>query len=60
MKEAEKQYPKQWEKEIEMQRRLIDENKNKLAEKQELTPEQLEKISTEGLEKDWPFPRESE
>jgi len=60
MKEAEKQYPKQWEKEIEMQRRLIDENKNKLAEKYELAPEQLEKISTEGLEKDWPFPRKSE
>ena len=60
MKEAEKQYPKQWEKEIEMQGRLIDENKNKLAEKYELAPEQLEKISTEGLEKDWPFPRKSE
>ena len=60
MKEAEKQYPKEWEKEIEMQRRLIDENENKLAEKYELTPEQLEKISSEGLEKDWPFPRKSE
>ncbi len=60
MKEAEKQYPKEWEKEIEMQRRLIDENENKLAEKYELTPEQLEKISSEGLEKDWSFPRKSE
>ena len=48
------------EKEIEMQRRLIDENENKLAEKYELTPDQLGKISTEGLEKDWPFPRKSE
>ena len=60
MKEAEKRYPEQWEKEIEMQRRLIDENENKLAEKYELTPDQLGKISTEGLEKDWPFPRKSE
>lgn len=60
MKEAEKQYPEEWEKEIEMQRRLIDENENKLAEKYELAPEQLGKISTEGLEKDWPFPRKSE
>ena len=60
MKEAEKRYPEQWEKEIEMQRRLIDENENKLAEKYELSPDQLGKISIEGLEKDWPFPRKSE
>jgi len=60
MKEAEKRYPEEWEKEIEMQRRLIDENENKLAEKYKLTLEQLKKISTEGLEKDWPFPRKSE
>lgn len=60
MKEAEKQYPEEWEKEIEMQRRLIGENENKLAQKYELTSDQLGKISTEGLEKDWPFPRKSE
>ena len=60
MEEALERYPQELEKQIEMERRLIDENENKLAEKYELTPDQLGKISTEGLEKDWPFPRKSE
>jgi len=60
MKEAEKRYPQELEKQAEMERHLIDEYKSELAEKYELIPEQLEKISSEGLEKDWLFPKKSE
>ena len=59
MEEALKRYPKELEKQIEMERRLIDERKSKLAEKNGLTHEEIREISIEGLEKDWPFPRMS-
>lgn len=57
MEEALEQYPEEFEKQVEMERRLIDEYQNKLAEKYELTREQLQEISVEGVEKDWPFPK---
>ena len=57
MEEALEQYPEEFEKQVEMERRLIDDYKNKLAEKYELTREQLQEISVEGVEKDWPFPK---
>lgn len=59
MEEALKRYPKELEKQIEMERRLIDEHKNRLAEENGLTQEEIKRISIEGLEKDWPFPRMS-
>jgi len=57
MEEALEEYPEQFEKQAEMEMRLIDDYKNKLSEKYELTREQLQEISVEGVEKDWPFPR---
>jgi len=47
----------QLEKQAELESRLKDKYKDKLAKKYGLTREQLEKISIEGIEKDWPFPR---
>jgi len=55
--EALEEYPKEFEKQVEMERRLNDDYKNKLAEKYELTREQLQEISVEAVEKDWPFPK---
>lgn len=59
MEEAIERYPQDLEKQIEMERRLIDEGKNRLAEENGLTQEEIKEISAEGHEKDWPFPRMS-
>jgi len=50
----------QLKKQAELENRLKDKYEDELAKKHGLAREQLEKISTEGLEKDWPFPRKSE
>ena len=47
----------QLKKQAELENRLKDEYEDKLAEKYGLTREQLERISIEGIEKDWPFPK---
>jgi hypothetical protein len=47
----------QLEKQAELESRLKDKYEDELAKKYGLTREQLEKISIEGIEKDWPFPR---
>ena len=47
----------QLEKQAELESRLKDVYEDKLAKKYGLTREQLEKISIEGIEKDWPFPK---
>ncbi|NQS90560.1 hypothetical protein HQ584_12320 [Patescibacteria group bacterium] len=44
-------------KQAELESRLKDKHEDELAKKYGLTREQLEKISIEGLEKDWPFPK---
>lgn len=50
----------QLQKQVELENRLINKYKDELRKKYGLTAEQLEKISSEGLEKNWPFPRKSE
>ncbi len=59
MEEAIKRYPKELEEQIEMERRLIDEHKSRLGEENGLTHEEIRKISLEGIEKDWTFPKMS-
>lgn len=56
MEETIQRYPQDIKKQAEMENRLIDEYKDKLAEEHGLTREQLDEISVEGVEKDWPFP----
>jgi len=48
---------KQIEKQINLERILIEEHKNKIANKYGLTPEQLKEISIEGISNDWPMPK---
>jgi len=70
--ESEKKYPlpdvynpgysqslflKQYEKQSDFQIKLDKKYKHNLAKKYKLTPEQLNKIATEGVSKKWPFPK---
>jgi len=48
---------KQMEKQFELESRLKDNYKNKLAKKYGLTCEQLDEITTEAFAEDWPFPK---
>ena len=47
----------QLEKQAELENRLKEKYEDELAKEYGLTREQLEKISLEGIEKDWPFPK---
>ena len=51
-------FMEQLEKQIELEETLGEKYKNELAEKYGLTRDQLDAIGTEGVIKDWPFPKE--